>query len=346
MDTFYWTAEYVSILCSYVFLMFLWPSVVFGKHLKGKGLLYRFCFCSLAQIIIVYAVCMGSVFFHAFSRYAILFFFYGIFFIMLLYHVGRYCFQVVDDAISRDVDLLHCIRLRFKIWIWESFGRLKLKLSEFLMLGIVVLFGMVYFSYGAFQVHSYGCGDLYTHHAVIYGLMEGRLSSEGILSGPMHCFVYCINMLFHIPVSNILLYLQCIHSAVFLLSVYCLLRELFCWRFTPTLVLALFLIWGVGNTEMIFSMSCLQWTLPMEFGRHIPFLCAWFLIRYLKKHYQGNTFIRRMGAAYISIAAVAALSVFIYVLHSKGLLDWMFGPYFFTSGYMMVLSAFLIQFAI
>ena len=43
----------------------------------------------------------------------------------------------------------------------------------YLMLGVVVCFGMVYFSYRAFHDYSYGFGDMYRHHSWIYGLLNG-----------------------------------------------------------------------------------------------------------------------------------------------------------------------------
>ena len=41
-----------------------------------------------------------------------------------------------------------------------------------------MVFAIIYFSYGAFQNHSYGWGDMYVHHAWIYGLKEGQKQGE------------------------------------------------------------------------------------------------------------------------------------------------------------------------
>ena len=52
METLYWIFEYGKVLWGYMFFMFLWPSVVFSKHLRSKDKVYRFSFCVLAQVII------------------------------------------------------------------------------------------------------------------------------------------------------------------------------------------------------------------------------------------------------------------------------------------------------
>ena len=37
MNTAYWAGEFVKVLLAYVVLMYVWPSVLFRKHLKGKS---------------------------------------------------------------------------------------------------------------------------------------------------------------------------------------------------------------------------------------------------------------------------------------------------------------------
>ena len=44
------------------------------------------------------------------------------------------------------------------------------KKLEAVLLLVLILFGMIYFTYGAFQDYSYGFGDMYPHNAWIYGL--------------------------------------------------------------------------------------------------------------------------------------------------------------------------------
>ncbi len=52
----YWILEYMKILAGYIFVMFIWPSVVFGEYLKGKSKRDYFSFCVTVQIVIINTV--------------------------------------------------------------------------------------------------------------------------------------------------------------------------------------------------------------------------------------------------------------------------------------------------
>lgn len=261
MDTWYWILEYGKVLFGYLFLMFLWPSAVFGGHLREKGIVYRLSFCVTVQIVIANTAVLVPGLFHILRPSVIAVFFYGTF-----------LFALLKQIIKRSIGL------RVKE-TWRQFCR---HIEEYGVLAVLLIFGMIYFSYGAFQVHSYGFGDLYTHHQWIYGLKEGRIFADGVYPEAMHCFIYCLDALFGIRVYSSLLFLQGIHVAVFLLAGYLLLREIFCWRYTPLLALALFLTLEVSSADLVYSMFRLQITLPLEFGLYTQFLCALYLLRYLR----------------------------------------------------------------
>ena len=163
----------------------------------------------------------------------------------------------------------------------------------------VIIYGMAYFSYGAFQIYSYGYGDLYVHHQWIYGLIEGKIFEGGVYPQAMHCFIYCMHTLFGIRVYSILLFLQVIHVSIFFAAAYLLLRKIFCWRYTPIIGLVLFLILDLCNADLIHSMFRLQITLPLEFGLHTVFLCGLHLMNYFdekcfdttKRYWDENLFL-------------------------------------------------------
>ena len=52
----YWTIEYIKVGGGYLFLLFIWPLVVFWNYLKEKPRIFRFSFCVTVQIIIVNTV--------------------------------------------------------------------------------------------------------------------------------------------------------------------------------------------------------------------------------------------------------------------------------------------------
>lgn len=153
---------------------------------------------------------------------------------------------------------------------------------EYLTLGVVVLYGMIYFSYGTYVDHSYGFGDMYTHHSWIYGLLEGKVFSAGIYPEAMHCFIYAMRQLFGVKIFSSLLFVAGIHVATLLIAVYCFLKEVFRSRYTSLLILTSFLVLDLMCIDEIFSMSRLQWTLPQEFALYTQLLCALYLVRYLR----------------------------------------------------------------
>lgn len=329
MNAGYWVVEYGKVACGYLFLMFLWPSVVFYKYLRGKSKTWRFGFCVTAPIIIMNTAVLMLGLFHVLNQWIICLLFYGTFVLAFVKNIlayldgkyrrmmetefpdvrtlkGRYrilvlvllffivCYRYVKKAARfLSFDYMKKIREsnwpRVRVWIkkhiWNFWRRFSAQFWRYGVLAIVILYGMVYFNYGAFQVFSYGAGDLYTHHGWIYALMQGRIFAEGVYPEAMHCFVYCMHSVLGIKVHSILLYLQGIHVAVFLISVYLLLRKIFHWRYTPHFVLMMFLTLDLSNADLINSMFRLQVTLPQEFGLHTVCLCALFLVEYLNREY-------------------------------------------------------------
>lgn len=312
MDTIYWVTEYISVLCGYVFLMFLWPSVVFGKHLRGRTVLYRLSFCSTAQVIVINAVILGLGFLRILNSCTVAGVFFGVFLVMLLIQAGQFCFRTAEDAVKQNRDLLYCVWMRLKERMWDLSDRIRGRFWESVLLGTLLAFGILYFSYGASRTHAYGYGELYTQHAWICELAEGTVFPMGIRSEAMQCFAVCMHMLFRIPVYSILLYLQCIHVTVFLLCAYFFLREVFHWRCTPLFVLAVYLVWDVKGADLIYSMARLQWTLPVEFGLYTVFLCPLYLLRRLRRREQEQ--MSGCGTGYPAVRPDRDLSLFLLSL--------------------------------
>lgn len=291
MITLHWILEYVAVFCGYIFLMFIWPSVVFHKHLAKKSKVYWFSFCVTVQIVLINMVVLTFGLIHILNRWTIMVFFYGAFFLVILRRVGfgvkriEELRHLVTGVYGKKRILVEAVYFLGR-WLKEQCSKLWVilfaHLGEYIILLALLIFGMIYFSYGAFQENSYGFGDVYVHHSWIYGLTEGNIFSGGIYPAGMHCFVYCLHILFGIEIYSSLLFLGGIHVIVFLLSAYCLLREIFHWRYTPFFVLTMFLTLDSLSVNAVYSMSRLQWALPQEFGLFTQFLCALYLIRYLK----------------------------------------------------------------
>jgi hypothetical protein len=303
MDSLYWFIEFGKVFLGYFFLMFVWPSVVFYKPCRGKSLTFRFAFLVTVQIVLINTVVLGLGLFHILNAWTINLFFYGVFLIAVIRLIPKH--RVRLQTLERLFNKQYGRKLfALRIWqtirecchkLWEKIWRKwKPHFIEYTLLIFLILFAMVYFSYGAFQDNSYGFGDMYTHHSWIYGLIEGQIFSSGVYPEGMHCFLYTMHTIFGISVYSCNLFLAGIHVLVYVLSAYCMLKELFRWRYSPILSILLFLILKVYCIDGVYSMSRLQWSLPQEFGLFTQFLCAAFMVRYLKSTH--HTIKKKTGA--------------------------------------------------
>ena len=60
MGEFYWAFEYGRVFFAYVFILYLWPSVVFKKYLKKRtSRTFKFAFCSVVMPVLVNTVVLG-----------------------------------------------------------------------------------------------------------------------------------------------------------------------------------------------------------------------------------------------------------------------------------------------
>lgn len=291
MTTLYWALEYGKVILAYIFIMFVWPSVVFRNYLKEKSKTFYFGFCVTVQPVLVNTVVLSLGLIHLLYPFMVRLIFYGVFIYCIIkkMHISKKLMRKLRYLANGTYGIktfLTDIAALIKKGIGKCFKSflhiMRGHWWEYGLLVVIVVYGMIYFSYGAFQDYSYGFGDMYPHNAWIYGLVQGEIFSAGVYPEGMHCFLYALHILFGIRIYSCLLFTAGIHIAVFLLSAFILMREVFRWRYTPMLALTLFLTLDVVCIDEIYSMSRLQWTLPQEFALYTQFLCAAFLIKYLR----------------------------------------------------------------
>ena len=80
----YWIGEFVRVFVGYIFLMYLWPSVVFQKKLSGRSLTYRFAFCSTVSVLLINTIILGLGLIHILKGWMVFCVFYGIFLASIL----------------------------------------------------------------------------------------------------------------------------------------------------------------------------------------------------------------------------------------------------------------------
>lgn len=320
----YWIIEFIRVFIGYIFLMYIWPTVVFRKKLSGKSLTYRFAFCSTVSVLLVNTVVLGLGLMHILKGWIVFCIFYGIFLFSILKkkELWKYFFLQVRTFFAGTQGWKTLI-IRLAKDITGGIGnvlkrvnkKIKGRRLEFGILSILLIFAVTYFSYGAFQCHSYGWGDMYVHHAWIYGLKEGKIFSAGVYPEAMHCFIYTINIMFGIPVYSCLLFLGEIHVITLLVAVYCLFREVMKSKYTVYFILAAFLTIDVVCIDEIYGISRLQYTIPQEFGLYTQFLCAMYLVRFLRREpEQGNVRRRFNDDLFLFMTSLAAsLAIHFYV---------------------------------
>ena len=90
MVSYYWVVEYSKVFCAYLFLMFLWPSVVFHEHLRLKSKTYRFGFCVTVPIVIMNTVVLGLGLLRGLRQWPVEILFYGVFVLAFLKNFVTY----------------------------------------------------------------------------------------------------------------------------------------------------------------------------------------------------------------------------------------------------------------
>lgn len=323
----YWILEYIKVFLSYSFILFIWPSVVFRKYLKGKTTTFRFGFCTTVQIVIINTVVLFLGLIHLLNKWTMMLVFWGIMIwslreYLVLNEKKRKQFKYLITGTfgwkhlfflwrAKFIRLIKCTCLN--LWKWY-----KKHLVEYTLLIIVLGYGILYFSYGAFCDHSYGFGDMYVHHSWTYGLVEGKIFSAGVYPEAMHCVVYALHILFGVNIYSCILFLQGIHMGIILLSIYCLVKEVFHWRYSAIFSLILFLTVDAVCVNQVFSMSRLQWTLPQEYGFHTIYLCALFLVKFLKDNQETAFSIKKLKIFYdenllvFGMALAASIAIHFY----------------------------------
>lgn len=287
MDIAYWVFEFLKVLAGYLLLGYAWPRTVFAKHLNGKSAVYQFSFCTTVQTVLVNTVVLGLGLLHILNAWTVRIVFYGVLLAVLYRRLG-----LSLDRADQLLQALPVVRLklqfrRLRRWVWDWSRRtaraLRAHWLEYLLLGALSVYALLYFSWSAFQAHSYGFGDQYVHHSWIYGLMEGKVFSGDVYPEAMHCMLYAIHTLLGVRAYSLMLFFGSIQAVVFLIAAYCFLREIFVSRYTPLFVLALFVLLSTEGFISMLGMARLQYTVPMEFGLAPQFLCAAHLIRYLRE---------------------------------------------------------------
>ena len=297
MGQWYWISEYLKLLFAYGFVLYVWPQVVFENHLKGKSLSYRYGFCVTVTVLLVSTAVLVLGLIHCLRPWVTSLLFLGVFFWRLFVNHPPFR-NLAGDIRARHHETMSTRRLLLRTlrrvretvsaWIRPVRDRLRGHYTEYGLLLIALIFGTIYFSWGAFDEHSYGFGDQYVHHQWIHGLTEGKAFYNGIYPEAMHCIIYLTCTLFRIRLYSGVLFFAGLHIHVLLICAWLFMKAVSRWKYTPAAALALFLCMDQLCIDEIFAMSRLSWTLPMEYAMYAVFLSGFFLLRFLRRVLRGE----------------------------------------------------------
>ncbi len=299
-DWLYWIYEYGKVFLGYLFIMLIWPSAVFRKYLKGKSMTFRLGFCVCGQMVIMNTVVLMLGLFHILNVWVLRLVFLGAlvwsFREQLVFSKERrkrFRYLITGTYGVRHF-WLRCRQGLKALWVkaWKviwSFYRVHF--LEYTILGLLIIYGVIYFSYGVFLDHSYAFSDAYVHHSWVYELAQGKPFSSGIYPEGMHCMMYGLHALFGIPIYSCMLFVPGVNVIFILLGIYCMMKELFRWRYSALFALTIFLTIDMSGRYLIISMARVQCALPQEFAFPAIYFCIAFLLRYLNN----RRFVMRKG---------------------------------------------------
>lgn len=321
MGNIYPYVETLKVFAAYMALLCIWPCIIFRYRMKGRGLTYRFLFCSTMQIVLLNGVVLGLGIFHILNVWIVRLLFWG----APVVSAGIPMIKHSRRAFSGELKSWLAVKHQWKLFFylrWENLMKTAKKLwrdykgllPEYAFLSVILLFGIAFFSNGAFQDYSYGCYDQYTHHTWVLRLMQGEVFPSGIYPEAMHCFIYGMHCLFGVSLYSCMLFLPGIHILTFLLAAYCLLKEIFQSHYTPLFVLAAWLTFDGIGAKVLESMTRLTWALPQEFGMYQVFLCPLFLIRYFREKKKVKQWFENENLVLLMLGVGAAVSLHFYTL--------------------------------
>lgn len=287
----YWLLQYIGIFIAYLFTMYLWPTVVFHRHLNKKSRIYWFGFCSIGMPLLVNTAITFLGLLHILNNFVTFVLFHGVFLVQLFrnYRLSedsrnhlRYLVQgtMKPKTFIRNL-FLKTVRGIAQLFrkLWDAFEG---KRVEYILLFLIIAYGTAFYAVAPLQQHSFGFSDMPVHHSWVYGLRIGKIFYDGIYPQAMHCFAYLLSTAFFFKTFNVLVYLGAIHVCTIFLSIYCYFKELFHWKYSAHIALLLILTVEMYTMNMSFSFARMENSLPQEFAIGGQFLIPAFLLRYLR----------------------------------------------------------------
>ncbi len=305
VDTNAYVLSLIKVLICCLIRDFLIPLMVWRNHLKNKSYGYRFWFCVLTQAAFQINLVLLLGFLNICNRYLIISI-NSAFYLLVVWNYSdkkilQRCKSGVtqlghayrEDRLSKYIvnETVKQLQVYYKkVRYLPVLNYVRKNFIEFLLIGALVVYNIWFLTHNVMLYHCYQFSDIPVHQSWIYELEHGTLFSDGIYPFGMHAMTYIIRVLFGLNLREILLYAGAYQTALLMIGLYLLAKEIFYAKYTPIAVVLII--------SFMLNQSRYAASLPQEYGMYAVIGLAYFMIRYLhqdrkKMVIEGDSKLRR-----------------------------------------------------
>ena len=314
----YWLGEFIKVFIGFFALFFLWPSIVFYPVFRKRSMTFWFSFCVTVQLILVSSVVLMLGNFHFLNDRVVGVLFYGTFVVRLLQFIltNATFLKTVANFASKSQGvkqlLLQVYRL-IRDALKKQLGANRSAWIRRLVLLAVTSYGVLYYLYAPLTNPTFAFSDMNTHNTWVLGLIDGVSFIKGIYPEAMHCVAYALRSFFDLKTYSCMLYLAGPQVFMLIISMYIFFNQIFHYKYTSILAILLFLILDALGVNPVYTLSRLQCALPQEFGFYNIFLCAGYLISYVKTVKQKKKMEWNYDLFIFMMAIAASIAIHFYI---------------------------------
>lgn len=292
-STAYWLSM-ISVYAAMIFLIILFPMLMWRSYLRGKPIGEKVMFSILTQTCFLVNVVIMLGLLKICNRYTLVLALAAEYCLVRWTFSDRSFFTVVRGFAQSCAMLLQGhmtgfeARRAFVTWISSNRRILRNPGRKFDIRKVFpVVFVLAVLLYNAWFIphqvrvyHSYQFSDLPVHTSWVYGLEQGQIFSAGIYPFAMHAMIYVVGTLFGIETREVILYFGSFQTLLTVFTIYMFAKEIFRWKFSAYFVL---ILWSILMNQGRYAAS-----LPQECGIFSFYAIGYYLVKMLhadtKKH--------------------------------------------------------------
>ncbi len=282
----------VRMLVAYIFVCIVLPSIFLSGLVKKQNIVYRVIFYQLVSNMYIIMVGFVLVYLNIFGTTSVwimsVFVPHFIYAIINRRRVRKFWKLIVKKVVDITLRVYGFRKARAEIA--NFFGKkiqkihsncFKGHMLEWMMIGVVLLYILIYLGYFKFHIegYRYGVADEEVHLYWIQSLFEGNGFPSGLYPHGMHFVVSNLAALFGIMPIEAYLNFAMVLNIVLFLNIYFIIRSIFRFKYAGLFGIAVFVVPHIINMNAMFRY---QFALPMEWGLISVFTLFFSLYHYMK----------------------------------------------------------------